>query len=199
MDWQNAYKSARELFGLLNLPNEHGNFSPYQLARVLVAGNGRGDTGQLVRVEIHRGLPSSAKDPAGHGANRRQSAAWMRENSEVVIPRLRPLRYPRTWPTDPPIEKGIDVQLALGVIECLLSGGCDVAVLMSNDTDLVPVVETVARLKGPSAIETASWNVDKTSPRLRPQLPVYHHRASRELFARVETVINYAHHSAGSS
>lgn len=42
IDWQNAYKTAREAFGLLHMPNEHGNFSPYRLARLLAAGNGRG-------------------------------------------------------------------------------------------------------------------------------------------------------------
>jgi hypothetical protein len=57
-DWQNVYKTAREAFGWMNMPNEYGNFSPYQLARILAAGNGRGANGQLVRVEIHRGLPS---------------------------------------------------------------------------------------------------------------------------------------------
>jgi hypothetical protein len=41
IDWQNAYKTAREAFGLWNMPNEHGNFSPYRLALILAAGNGR--------------------------------------------------------------------------------------------------------------------------------------------------------------
>jgi hypothetical protein len=106
------------------------------------------------------------------------------------------LRYPRNYPLEPSIEKGIDVQIALGVIECVLLGRCDVAVLMSNDTDLLPVLETVARLKGNEAVETAAWNVDKTTPRLRPKLPIYHHRISKDVFDRVETPVNYAHHTA---
>ena len=63
IDWQNAYKAAREAFGLRSLPNERGNFSPFKLARILAAGHGRGDAATLVRVEVHRGLPSSARDP----------------------------------------------------------------------------------------------------------------------------------------
>lgn len=79
VDWQNAYKTAREAFGIRNMPNEHGNFSPYQLARLLAAGNGRGsEGGELVRVELHRGLPSQKHDQRGYAANRRQSAAWMK-------------------------------------------------------------------------------------------------------------------------
>ena len=61
IDWQNAYKTAREAFGMWSWPNEHGNFSPYQLARWFAAGNGRANGGELIRLEIHRGLPSQSE------------------------------------------------------------------------------------------------------------------------------------------
>src|SRR5437016_3682525 len=105
IDWQNVYNGARRAFGLTGAPSEHGQISPYRVAEILAAGNGRGRQAALVRVEIHRGLPSAAKDPTGYGANRRHSAAWMKENPEVVIPRLRPLRYPHNYPEEPPEEK----------------------------------------------------------------------------------------------
>lgn len=76
-DWQNVYKTAREAFGWTSMPNEHGNFSPYRLARILAAGNDRGSDAELVRVEVHRGLLSQKHRPVGYSANRRQSAAWM--------------------------------------------------------------------------------------------------------------------------
>lgn len=116
VDWQNTYKTAREAFGWKDYPNEYGNYSPYQLARLLAAGNDRGTGGQLVRLNIHRGLPSQKYDQAGYAANRRQSAAWMKENPEIVVPRLRPLRYSRD-PREPPREKGVDVELALAAVE----------------------------------------------------------------------------------
>jgi hypothetical protein len=87
IDWQNVYKAAREAFGLGQLPNERGNFSPFKLARVLAAGHGRGSAGELLRVEVHRGLPSSSRDPVGYGANRRQATAWVKEGGSVVVPR----------------------------------------------------------------------------------------------------------------
>ena len=151
VDWQNTYKTAREAFGWKDYPNEYGNYSPYQLARILAAGNDRGLSGELVRLNIHRGLPSQKHDSAGYAANRRQSAAWMAENPEVVIPRLRPLRYSRD-PGDPPREKGVDVELALAAAEWTLTGTRRVAIIFSHDTDLVPVVEMVERRKdrGPS-------------------------------------------------
>ncbi len=63
------------------------------LARILAAGNKRGAKGLLVRLNIHRGLPSQKYDHVGYAANRRQAAAWVKENPEVVIHQLRPLRY----------------------------------------------------------------------------------------------------------
>jgi uncharacterized LabA/DUF88 family protein len=194
-DWQNLYKTAREAFGWERMPSEYGNFSPYQLARILAAGNGRGIRGRLVRVEIHRGLPSQNHDQVSHAANRRQSAAWMREAPQVVIPRLRPLRYPRDYPRSPAVEKGVDVNLALGAIEAVMTKLCDVAIIFSHDTDLLPVPETLARIAGAGSVETASWRSDTFRRRLRPNPRVYHHEVTEQVFKRVETLVNYAHGS----
>ncbi len=193
LDWQNVYKTAREAFGMTEMPNEHGNFSPYQLARVLAAGNDRGPDAQLLRVEIHRGLPSQKHDPPSYAANRRQSAAWIKENSQVVVPILRPLRYPRNYPQVPPVEKGIDVNLALRAVEWTFTKQCDVAIIFSHDTDLLPVPETIARLMGADHVETASWQSTGFRSRLRPKPPVFHHSISETVFRRVETVVNYAY------
>ncbi len=197
IDWQNVYKAAREAFGLGQLPNERGNFSPFKLARVLAAGHGRGSAGELLRVEVHRGLPSSSRDPVGYGANRRQATAWVKEGGSIVVPRLRPLRYPSPHAKDrAPVEKGIDVQLALAVAEAILTDAADVAVLFTHDTDLLPAVEMVARLKGPRRIETASWSSGKFAQRLREIPGVHHHRISGKVFALVEEPVNYAHRPA---
>lgn len=194
IDWQNAYKTAREAFGLWNMPNEHGNFSPYQLARLLAAANDRGkDGGELVRVEIHRGLPSQRRDRTGYAANRRQAAAWVAEKPGIVVPQLRPLRYPRNYPAEPAVEKGVDVQLAVSAIEASLTRGCDVAIIMSHDTDLLPVPETISRVLGGHRVETASWSSPTFQNRLRPNPPVYHHAISQQFFEAIETPVNYAH------
>jgi NYN domain len=197
IDWQNAYKAAREAFGLQSQPNERGNFSPFKLGRILAAGQGRGETAALVRVEVHRGLPSSARDPVGYGANRRQAAAWIKEGGAVVVPRLRPLRYPsRHAQSQVPVEKGIDVQLALAVAETVLTDTADVAILFTHDTDLLPAVEMVARLNRSGRIETASWSSGTFVQRLREVPGVHHHRISGKVFKLVETPVNYAHRSS---
>ena len=194
IDWQNVYKAARNAFGMatfgpMTWPNEYGNFSPFQLARILAAANGRSGSGELVRVEVHRGLPSSSRDPIGFAANRRQAAAWTNENACVVVS-LRPLRY---GSDGVPQEKGVDVNLAIGVVEQTMKAGCDIAILFSHDTDLLPAVEAVARLRGPGHIETASWKSQDFHQRLRTKIRgVFHHEISEQVFSRVETRINYA-------
>lgn len=191
IDWQNAYKGAREAFGLFEQPSEHGNFSPYRLARILASGNERGPDGTLVLVEIHRGLPSSSRDSVGYGANRRQSAAWMKENPEIVIPRMRPLRYPADG--SEPEEKGIDVQLALSAVENALIGQCEVAVIFSHDTDLRPAVEMICRVTGKSHVETAGWTSPTFQKRLRTKPEVFHHALDESAFRSVADPINYAY------
>jgi hypothetical protein len=196
LDWQNVYNAARRAFGSDDWHSEDGQVSPYRVAQVLAAGNGRGAAGTLVRVEIHRGLPSSAKDSVGYGANRRQSTAWMKENPEVVIPRLRPLRYPHNYPADPPEEKGVDVQLALAAVEHTTSNPplCDVAIIFSHDTDLIPVVQTICRLASAAHVETASWSSETYSARLRVQgAHVFNHELGRDVYENVRDVVNYAH------
>ncbi len=192
IDWQNAYKTVREAFGGFEYPNEYGNFGPYTLARLLAAGNDRGADGMLVRVNAHRGLPSQKFDQRGYTANRRQSAAWMKEHPDVVIPRLRLLRYSRD-PGEPPREKGIDVELALAAVEFVLTERCDVAVVFSHDTDLVPAIELLSRLREASCVETVSRFSATFNRRLRTKLPVFHHLLSEWEFARVETRVNYGH------
>ena len=191
IDWQNTYRAARRAFGMEEMPNEYGNFSPLKLARTLAAGNDRSSDGELVRVEVHRGLPSSSRDPIGYAANRRQSQAWMKESPELVIPKVRPLRYPPNG-GELPVEKGIDVQLALSAVEWALMGECEVVVIFSHDTDLVPAIETITRITGKSHVETAAWRSPTHNSRLRSKPEVFHHALSEEVFRRVETLTNYA-------
>jgi NYN domain len=191
IDWQNSYKSARDAFGWKDWPTEYGVYSPYRLGLHLSEGNGRGKGAVLVRLNVHRGLPSQKRDPVGYAANRRQAAAWIKENPEVVIPRLRPLRYSED-PDEPPREKGVDVELALAAVDWAITDRCDVAIIVSNDTDIMPALEMITRLKGTSNVETASWVSDGYKTRLRPKPPVFHHELPEELFLWVETRINYA-------
>ena len=193
VDWQNVYRSARRAFGLESMPNEHGQINPYALARILAAGNGRGPQGAtLVRLQVHRGLPSTNRDPIGYGANRRQAAAWQRENPDVVTVHMRPLRYPQD-PSEPPVEKGVDVELALAAVEHVITDLCDIAVIFTHDSDLLPVVETLARIKDEACVETASWRSESHERRLRTKHRIFHHDISESVYDRVADLTNYAY------
>jgi hypothetical protein len=116
----------------------------------------------------------------------------MRENPELVIPRLRPLRYPED-DSEEPEEKGIDVQLALSAVEAALLNKCEVAVIFSHDTDLRPAVEMISRITRPSHVETAAWISPNFKKRLRTRPPVYHHALPESVFRSVATPVNYAY------
>lgn len=193
IDWQNAYMSARRAFGWTTMPSEYGNFSPGGLGKLLASRNGRGNDGQLCLVEVHRGLPSAGKQAMSHGACRKQASAWEAE-CDLVSVNLRPIRYPHDWPTGKAMEKGVDVQLALGVIGCCLDENCDVAILVSNDTDLVPAIEMVADRLSPQRIETASWRSPTHSARLRTNIPgVFHNYIDATAFGSIADLTNYAY------
>lgn len=91
------------------------------------------------------------------------------------------------------MEKGVDVQLAVNAIEASLTKQCEVAIVFSHDTDLLPVPETISRLLGGHRVETASWSSSTFQNRLRPKPAVYHHLISQKVFEAVETPVNYAH------
>ncbi len=116
----------------------------------------------------------------------------MKESPELVIPRLRPLRYSRDR-AEPPREKGIDVEPAVAAVEWSLTGRCDVAIIFSHDTDILPAIELIGRLKGSASVETASWTSETFNRRLRASPPVHHHTISQAVFDTIETRINYAH------
>jgi uncharacterized LabA/DUF88 family protein len=95
------------------------------------------------------------------------------------------------------VEKGVDVALAVSAIEAMLTSRCDVAIVFSHDTDLLPVPEAIARLAGSDHVETASWTSSSFKQRLQPKAPVTHHRITRQIFDAVETPVNYARRRAG--
>jgi hypothetical protein len=142
-------------------------------------------------VEIHRGQPTPGRDPTGNSAVLRHQDAW-HALSPLVKVQLRSLRYhPDTGQAQ---EKGIDVALALSIVEHVFSDYCDVAILFSHDTDLSPLVETIQRVRGAHRIETASWKDETTGyyKRIPPVPGVVNHTLRRGVFQRIETPINYA-------
>jgi len=193
IDWQNAFQSARAAFGPLGESKRFGNFSPYRLALHLAHRRSCDSRGELVRVEIHRGLPSARWDRVGNAANLLQAAAWKSEDPKRVFPRLRPLRY-RKGPGSELIasEKGVGVQLALAAVGSVISGECDVALIFSHDSDLLPAVETIRDLKSAGHVETASWTSTTFKTRIPPVRGVFNHFVDRDAFTQIEDLTDYS-------
>jgi uncharacterized LabA/DUF88 family protein len=190
IDWMNVYKSAREAFDLTEESGNRGQVDPYRIGRVLAAANGRGKEAELVRVEVHRGQPLPNKDPIGHAASVLHEQSWRANDPDgVVKPQLRPLRFnPHTHRLE---EKGVDVALASCAVEWAVIEDADSVVIFSHDTDLSPVVEVISRIKGPEAVQTASWKSPSFHKRIPPIKGVNNLPLHERIFLALEVKTHY--------
>jgi hypothetical protein len=61
------------------------------------------------------------------------------------------LLYPHDWPRQKARQKGVDVELAVDVVQMAIAGEYEIGIVASTDTDLVPAIEAVHRLRGHNA------------------------------------------------
>ena len=171
VDYENVHRHALTRFHPPRASRKLGHIDPLRLGELLVSR--RRSPSVLVGVRVYRGLPAPRRQPAAAAANGRQADAWTRSSSLVSVIR-RPLRYPKTWPEHPAIEKGVDVHLAVDLVRLAFERAYDVAILMSSDTDQQPALETVWDLT-PGYVETAVWlGVPWVRFPERPNLPHCH-------------------------
>lgn len=154
IDWQNVYRRGQAAFDAsLSPAHTVGQVHPLRLARRIVR---KRTDARLEQVRVYRGIPTNHENPKGYAANRRQTAAWLKEDPSIHV-YLRPLQY---LPGLPPREKGIDVQLAIDYVSMAMTGDYDLGVLVSVDTDLKPALDAVYDMNGaerPWAC-VAAWN-----------------------------------------
>jgi hypothetical protein len=107
-------------------------------------------------IQVFRGRPNPAFEPTAASANDRQAQQWERRDGRVRVQKHQ-LFY-RDWPKNPPVEKGVDVGLAIEAVRLTLqdSDKFDALVVFSSDNDLVPAIKLCFELPGP-AIEVACW------------------------------------------
>ena len=186
-DAQNFYRSARRAFFDDAVdPPWLGQFWPLAVAEMIV---GRDDGRELCTVRIYTGRPDRTKDVRGHSANVRQSQAWTRSGVRV---RPRMLRYPHDWPDSPPQEKGVDVAIATDLVSLALRGACDVAVVASEDSDLIPAIEEV-QSQTRVRIEIVAWRGgQRWRPLAIPGRRVWCHWLPRDDYEHVRDDTNYA-------
>ena len=161
-DWQNAYHCARSAFCDPDVdPSRFGNFRPLAMAELLAD---KGPSGpprrEVTYVGLYVGAPDPRRDTQGARAQSRRVAAWQKEGGSLVTVKSRGLRYPAGRPISEAEEKGIDVQLAIDAMVMAVRREYDVAIIVSSDTDLLPVVEGLLALKGLTGapeVEVVGW------------------------------------------
>lgn len=173
MDYQNIHLTAHELFAAPGDARHETLIHPLYFANALIAErNKRQREGHphatLERVLAYRGQPSSTHEPTQYGRTDAQRAAWSASDRRVAV-HYRPLRYsfkrsgnystqagyaPSTL--DRVQEKGIDVLVALAVVDLARSEDIDLVILASHDTDLEPSLDAALEL-GTARVETCQW------------------------------------------
>jgi hypothetical protein len=184
-DWQNCRGCAKDAFG----PGTGGSVNPLLLAGILAASRAPGqEAGRLELVHIHTGMASQAKDARTYAANRRQFAHWQNSSPCVTV-----FSRTLTYRGREPVEKGVDVALAIDMVRTvMIDKGCELAILVSADTDQLPTLELLADTQGAAAIEVASWVGGDAPPILDlPHARLRQHRLDAQLYRRTEDRTDY--------
>ena len=169
LDHQNAYHRARDAFCAPGAPAKDGQIDPLALGRLLA---GRVPGGRLAGVRLYRGRPSQRRDARSYAAYVRQTDRQVWRGKGLLALVARDLRYPLEWPQRPAQEKGVDVALAVDLVMMVARHECDVAIVFSSDTDLLPALEAVLALRPgePPVCQVAAWVAPGARPRaLRPR------------------------------
>jgi len=97
---------------------------------------------QLLRAYFCNTLPSQEKEPDAY----RESIGYM--NRLEYIPYVETSRSWLMYPPDggPPVQKGVDMRVALHMVKLAYNNAYDIAILVTGDADLVEAVRTVKEL-----------------------------------------------------
>lgn len=204
VDGQNLYKRCKALYG-------HPLCHPHLLAEHLAGVR----TENRVSCRFYTGVPSP--NEPGEKLKRRnidRRLAGMRSVGVTVI--TRPLRYHDAWgiqddlprptqseaprnakvaPWRRPQEKGIDLLIALEVVEFALTDKFDVAIVVSFDRDLHEIPQALRNLKSltnrPVRVEAAlPVKVGQGRPIVLEGFD-YTHQITKETFDRIADYTNY--------
>lgn len=191
IDYQNVYVDARRAFFGFTDPVSRGQFSPRRLGEVLL--RGPDTTGRtLSEVRVYAGRPSP-KDSKTYGAHMRQESVWSKQANVTVV--TRQLRYPRNWPTEKAVQKGIDVHLAVDLIRGYVMDEFDIGIVASTDTDLVPALEAVFefdRRRGYQPVEVCAWKTATFLKQLRIEgRSIWCHELREPDYNRVADLTDY--------
>lgn len=175
IDYQNIHLTAHEKWAPRGTPKHNSLVHPLAFAasvlqkrqQILGTLSASGKpaahpAAQLSAVWVYRGCPSNKNDPQAYRRSQAQRSEWTRDPRVQVT--YRTLKYYRDAP---PREKGVDVLVAINLVQAVSSGEFDVVILAAHDTDQEPALEAAVDLcvNTDRAVETAGWQGSKV---LRP-------------------------------
>ncbi len=198
IDGQNLFHACRRHFG-------HGYCHPHLLAQELLQGR------EPAGVRFYTGLHDPRINPAAHAAVSRRLAV-IRESGVWVY--THPLRYADSEVVDHTIdpcehgfckvdtvrqgrEKGIDLRIGLDMLRLARQGRYDVAVVVTQDTDLNQAVDELLLLRDELdvwlACETAyPYNPTSGHPNFRLRSCRRYHIIGEAMFERIRDDTDYS-------
>ena len=143
IDGQNLYRSAKDAFGY-SFPN----YDVQKLSAAICKQQGW----TLAKICFYTGIPDVADDVKWHEFWSRKLAVMGTRGIQIYSRKLRyrnqEIRLPdgsvHTFLVGQ--EKGVDIRIALDVVQSVHRGDCDVALIFSQDQDLSEVADEVRRL-----------------------------------------------------
>ena len=149
IDGSNLYHSLKNIFGRTDL--DIGKFCRKLLGRR-----------RLTRIYYYNAKVGRKEEPERY---RKQQEFFSSVNA-IPYSELRLGRLVYTnWPTVPPYEKGIDVQLATDMITHSFRNNYNVAILVAGDNDFVGAIQAVK--DNGKHVEVALFGKEGTSRQLR--------------------------------
>ncbi|MGI8448218.1 MAG: NYN domain-containing protein [Streptosporangiaceae bacterium] len=150
LDFQNVHLVGHGIFSR-GIEAHRCVLNPGRLADLIASKRRRPSVAAAVRV--FRGRPDPGHQARLTASNDAQAAQWTRDQRVQVM--RRQLVY-RDWPNLPPVEKGIDVAVAVDLMRLAFGRQYDALVLFSSDSDLMPALEAVVEMRL-THVEVACW------------------------------------------
>jgi uncharacterized LabA/DUF88 family protein len=154
LDYENIHRTGHELFSHANLKKYESVVNPITLAETIIRKRKRSSI--LAEIQVFRGRPVPAFEHKSASANDRQASEWLKDSRVQLIRRDLKYEIDRKLGRFQAREKGIDVALAIALVESAILGKFESAIVFSSDTDLLPAIELVYK-RTKCHLEIACW------------------------------------------
>jgi len=154
LDYENIHRTGHDLFSRTNLKKFESVVNPVTLAETIIRKRERPSI--LAEIHVFRGRPVPEFEHKAASANDRQASEWLKDSRIQLVRRDLKYEVDRKLGRFQAREKGIDVALAIALVESAILGKFESVVVFSSDTDLLPAIELVYK-RTKCHLEIACW------------------------------------------